>query len=178
LLLEALESLQLRCLLEKATQPLTQKHSVSFTQQPVVMEYVTERLIEQVCQEISTGETVFFNRYALMKAQAKDYLRDAQLRLILQPIADRLLAIFGNKESYQKLPDSDFVEVANVLWNCSGNAWFYRSITFIAKTRICWRKCSQSLLAASDRPQQCGFLLPNCLASLPSGREFASRQFY
>ena len=99
LLLEALESLQLRCLIEKATQPLTQKHSVSFTQQPVVMEYVTERLIEQVCQEISTGETVFFDRYALMKAQAKDYLRDAQIRLILQPIADRLLAIFGNKES-------------------------------------------------------------------------------
>jgi WD40 repeat protein len=99
LLLEALESLQLRCLLEKATQPLPQKHSVSFTQQPVVMEYVTERLIEQVCQEISSGETVFFNRYALMKAQAKDYLRDAQLRLILQPIAERLLAIFGNKET-------------------------------------------------------------------------------
>ncbi|HEY9607250.1 MAG TPA: NB-ARC domain-containing protein [Allocoleopsis sp.] len=98
-LLEALESLQLRCLIEKATQPLTQRHSVSFTQQPVVMEYVTERLIEQVCQEISTEETVFFNRYALMKAQAKDYVRSAQIRLILQPIADRLLAIFGNKES-------------------------------------------------------------------------------
>jgi hypothetical protein len=34
-----------------------------------------------------------------MKAQTKDYLREAQIRLILQPIADRLLAIFGNKES-------------------------------------------------------------------------------
>jgi WD40 repeat protein len=63
------------------------------------MEYVTERLIEQVCQEISTVEIVFFDRYALMKAQTKDYLRDAQIRLILQPIADRLLAIFGNKEN-------------------------------------------------------------------------------
>ena len=98
-LLEALESLQLRSLIEKATPALTQRHSVSFTQQPVVMEYVTERLIEQVCQEISTVEIVFFDRYALMKAQTKDYLREAQIRLILQPIADRLLAIFGNKES-------------------------------------------------------------------------------
>ncbi len=98
-LLEALESLQLRCLLEKATQPLAQKQSVSFTQQPVIMEYVTERLIEQVSQEISSGEIVFFDRYALIKAQAKDYLRYAQIRLILQPIADRLLALFGNKES-------------------------------------------------------------------------------
>jgi len=98
-LLEALESLQLRSLIEKATPALTQRHSVSFTQQPVVMEYVTERLIEQVCQEISTVEIVFFDRYALMKAQTKDYLRAAQIRLILQPIADKLLAIFGNKES-------------------------------------------------------------------------------
>jgi len=100
-LLEALESLQLRSLIEKATPALTQRqrHSVSFTQQPVVMEYVTERLIEQVCQEISTVEIVFFDRYALMKAQAKDYLRSAQIRLIIQPVADRLLALFGNKES-------------------------------------------------------------------------------
>ena len=98
-LLEALESLQLRSLIEKATPTLTQRHSVSFTQQPVVMEYVTERLIEQVCQEISTVEIVFFDRYALMKAQTKDYLRDAQIRIILQPIIDRLLDIFGNKES-------------------------------------------------------------------------------
>ena len=98
-LLEALESLQLRSLIEKATPALTQRHSVSFTQQPVVMEYVTERLIEQVCQEISTVEIVFFDRYALMKAQTKDYLRVAQIRLILQPITDRLLALLGNKES-------------------------------------------------------------------------------
>ena len=99
LLLEALESLQLRSLIEKATLVLTQRHSVSFTQQPVVMEYVTERLIEQVCQEISTAEIVFFDRYALMKAQTKDYLRSAQIRLIIQPVADRLLALFGNKKN-------------------------------------------------------------------------------
>src|SRR5919202_1946227 len=98
-LLEALESLQLRSLIENATPALIQRHSVSFTQQPVVMEYVTERLIEQVCQEISTVEIVFFDRYALMKAQTKDYLRSAQIRIIVQPIIDRLLDIFGNKES-------------------------------------------------------------------------------
>ncbi len=98
-LLEGLESLQLRCLIEKATPTLLQRHSVTFTQQPVIMEYITERLIEQVCREISMVEIVYFDRYALMKAQAKDYLRHAQIRLILQPIADRLLALFGNKES-------------------------------------------------------------------------------
>ncbi|MGB7440066.1 MAG: NB-ARC domain-containing protein [Coleofasciculaceae cyanobacterium] len=98
-LLEALESLQLRSLIEKATPTLTQKSSVSFTQQPVIMEYVTERLIEQLSQEISTTEIIFFDRYSLIKAQAKDYLRNAQIRLILRPIANKLLALFGNRES-------------------------------------------------------------------------------
>ncbi|MCP2728856.1 NB-ARC domain-containing protein [Limnofasciculus baicalensis] len=98
-LLEALESLQLRSLIEKATSTLTQKPSVNFTQQPVIMEYVTERLIEEVCQEISRVEIMFFDRYAMMKAQAKDYLRNAQIRIIIQPIADKLMALFGNKES-------------------------------------------------------------------------------
>src|SRR5919199_1821687 len=117
-LLEALESLQLRSLIEKATPALTQRHSVSFTQQPVVMEYVTERLIEQVCQEISTVEIVFFDRYALMKAQTKDYLRSAQIRIIVQPIIDRLLDIFGNKESLKNC----LIQILSKLRKSSGIA--------------------------------------------------------
>lgn len=93
-LIEALESLQLRSLIEKATPT----QLVSFTQQPVIMEYVTEKLIENLSQEISTvGEIVFFDRYPLIKAQAKDYLRNAQIRLILKPIIERLMALCGNK---------------------------------------------------------------------------------
>jgi len=91
-LLEALESLQLRSLIENT-------HTVGFTQQPVIMEYVTERLIEQLSQEISTVEIDFFDHYPIIKAQAKDYLRNAQISLILQPIVARLLAIYGNKEN-------------------------------------------------------------------------------
>jgi WD40 repeat protein len=89
-LLNALESLQLRSLIEK--------QSIRFTQQPVVMEYVTERLIERVCQEICAGDIELFDSHALIKAQAKDYLRNAQIRLILQPIAEHLLSLLGNKE--------------------------------------------------------------------------------
>ncbi|NES18391.1 MAG: hypothetical protein F6K41_05540 [Symploca sp. SIO3E6] len=91
-LLEALESLQLRSLMENTPR-------VGFTQQPVIMEYVTERLIEQFCQEISTVELDFFDHYPIIKAQTKDYLRNAQISLILQPMAARLLAIYGNKEN-------------------------------------------------------------------------------
>lgn len=60
------------------------------TQQPVVMEYVTEHLIDQVCQEILSGEFVIFKSHALLKAQAPDYIRDIQRRLIVQPVIERL----------------------------------------------------------------------------------------
>ncbi|MHC0067053.1 WD40 domain-containing protein [Nostoc sp. UIC 10890] len=92
-LLETLESLQLRSLIEKK--------SGNFTQQPVVMEYVIDRLIEQVYQEIQAGEISLFDSCALIKAQAKDYVRNAQIRLILQPIADKLLNHFGSQENVQ-----------------------------------------------------------------------------
>jgi hypothetical protein len=86
-LLEALESLQARSLIEK--------NAAQFTQQPVVMEYVTERLIEQIAQELESHALDWFDRYALIKAQAQDYLRNTQIRLILTPIADQLLARWG-----------------------------------------------------------------------------------
>jgi WD40 repeat protein len=92
-LLEALESLVRRSLIEK---------SVSlFTLQPVVMEYVTDNLIAKVCTEISTQELILFKCHLLMKATAKDYVKEAQVRLIIQPVIDGLLVIFGSKEAIE-----------------------------------------------------------------------------
>ncbi len=105
-LLEALESLQQRSLIEKK--------SATFTQQPVVMEYMTDRFIEQVCEEISElkvenwkleasrdnlqpANLHLFRSHALIKAQSKDYLRESQVRLIVKPIIDKLSSIFINK---------------------------------------------------------------------------------
>jgi len=65
------------------------------------MEYVTERLIEQMGQEIDINETQGFNQYALIKAQAKDYIRNTQIRLILKPIADQLLARLGARSQVE-----------------------------------------------------------------------------
>ena len=50
--LEALESLSWRSLIEQTTSTLHGKTARRYTQQPVVMEYVTDRLIERVCTEI------------------------------------------------------------------------------------------------------------------------------
>ena len=85
-LLEVLGSLVRRSLIEKT--------SDGYTQQPVVMEYMTERLIEKVCTEITSSEIDLLRSHALVKATAKEDLRDTQARLILKPIADRLLFSF------------------------------------------------------------------------------------
>ncbi len=85
-LLEVLGSLVRRSLIEKT--------SDGYTQQPVVMEYMTERLIEKVCNEITNSEIDLIGSHALLKATAKEYIRDTQARLILKPIAEQLLFTF------------------------------------------------------------------------------------
>ncbi|QMS86227.1 hypothetical protein HUN01_00985 (plasmid) [Nostoc edaphicum CCNP1411] len=92
-LLEALESLARRSLVEKRT--------ALFTLQPVVMEYVTQRLIEIVCKEIETQNLDLFRCHALMKATAKDYVRETQIRLILKPVIDGLLTVLRSKRNLE-----------------------------------------------------------------------------
>jgi len=92
-LVETLASLARRSLIEKT--------SDGFTQQPVVMEYMTEQLTEEVCQEVTRNEIALFKSHALLKAQAKDYVRDTQTRLILKPIAEQLLSTFENNQNLE-----------------------------------------------------------------------------
>ncbi len=110
---DALLSLDQRSLIEKlrptvlssqtSSSTLMRLNSMSYTQQPVVMEYVTERLIEQVCQEVEQAEIICLRSHALLKAQAKDYVRDIQLRLIVQPILTRLLETQGGRDNLKNL---------------------------------------------------------------------------
>lgn len=92
-LLENLLSLRRRSLIEQ--------NPVGFTLLPVVMEYVSGRLIAEITEEIKTDNIALFKTHALLKAEAKDYIREAQIRFILQPILDRLLAIFKNQNSLE-----------------------------------------------------------------------------
>ena len=92
-LLEALESLKRRSLIEQ--------NDACFTLQPVVMEYVTTQLIEQVGDEIVSHKPVIFRSHALVKATGKDYVRETQIRLILQPIVDKLFTVFKCKETIE-----------------------------------------------------------------------------
>ncbi len=89
-ILEAVESLSRRSLIEKET------GSSRFQQQSVVMEYVTEKLIDNVTEEIKQGQTFgSINDYPLMKARSLDYIRQSQERLILEPLKTKLINTFG-----------------------------------------------------------------------------------
>ncbi|KJH69454.1 WD40 domain-containing protein [Aliterella atlantica] len=103
----ALQSLNGRSLIEKSQQNLAPApmnlDGVSYTQQAMVMEYVTSQLIEQVCQELEQVQIDCLRSHALVKAQAKDYIKDVQTRLILQPTLAQLLEVTGSKESLKNL---------------------------------------------------------------------------
>lgn len=111
-----LQSLQRRVPLEKT--------AIRFTLQPVLIEYLTERLIDQVGNEmkirtievadytterlveqlgaeITSGKIALLNTHALIEALAKDYIRESQTELILKPLAEKLLALFGIREELE-----------------------------------------------------------------------------
>ncbi|MCG5058660.1 MAG: pentapeptide repeat-containing protein [Limnoraphis sp. WC205] len=75
---------------------LIEKTDGLFFLQPVVMEYVTSRFIQQVCTEFETSEIDILQSHSLIRVQAKDYVREMQLRLIVQLVIERLLSRYGS----------------------------------------------------------------------------------
>jgi WD40 repeat protein/transcriptional regulator with XRE-family HTH domain len=93
---QLINSLIRRSLIEKAKPTLLEKIDGLFFLQPVVMEYVTERLIQQVCTEFATRQLDVLQSHSLIRVQAKDYIREIQLRLIVQPVLEWLLSSYTN----------------------------------------------------------------------------------
>jgi WD40 repeat protein len=83
-LLESLESLSWRSLIEK--------RSGKYTLQPAVMEYFTDLIIQHICDEILAQTPALFHSHALLKAQEKEYIREAQILQLLKPILAQLQA--------------------------------------------------------------------------------------
>jgi len=88
-MLEALEALWRRSLIERG-------QGASFTLQSVVMEYVTDALLDHLSEEIRTMALDQLHRYALEQAQAKDYVRETQVRVLVRPLVERLRAELGS----------------------------------------------------------------------------------
>jgi WD40 repeat protein len=85
-LIEAIETLRRRSLVEPG------ERGATFTLQSMVLEYVTDRLVETVADEIECARPRLLAELPLVKAQARDYIRETQERLIGTPILERLKA--------------------------------------------------------------------------------------
>ncbi len=86
--LEALEAVGRRSLVERGPQ-------ASFGLQSVVMEFLTAELGECLAEEIVLGDPQLLRRVALEQAQAKDYVRQTQVRLLVHPLLERLRSELG-----------------------------------------------------------------------------------
>jgi WD40 repeat protein len=99
-LFNTIENLRGRSLIESSQN--------GYTLQNVIMEYVTARLIGKVNEEIDQGKFELLNSHALLKATAKDYVRNSQIRLIIKPILDRLSnSEIKLKDTLQRLQNSN-----------------------------------------------------------------------
>jgi WD40 repeat protein/predicted ATPase/transcriptional regulator with XRE-family HTH domain len=82
--LAALESLRHRMLIERGLSNAT------FTLQPVILEYLTDSLIEAIAKEVADGRPRLLSSHAIVLATAKEYLRHSQEQLIATPLLVRM----------------------------------------------------------------------------------------
>ena len=73
----------------------------SFTLQSVVLEYVTAQLVEQASEEIEQGRLSLLIEYGLSQAQAKDYVRQTQERLLVAPLLARLQSAWRGQSTWR-----------------------------------------------------------------------------
>lgn len=93
-LIEILQSLGWRSLIEKSTEP----SEVLFTLQPVVIKYVNNQLVEQVCEDICEGKLEILRSHALVNAQ-EDTIKEFQFKPILTSVKEQLITAFRSENS-------------------------------------------------------------------------------
>jgi len=92
-LIDALESLRWRSLIEK----VTENGEVLFLLEPVVLKYVNRQFVDEVCKEVvsivvqqNLKSIHLLKSHVLVEDYAADSIRAMQIRLILKPIKDKL----------------------------------------------------------------------------------------
>jgi hypothetical protein len=104
-LLAAIRSLSRRSLVvrDAPLTPAQDEGEARFGLQTAVLEYTTERLRNTLDAELISETLDHCRRYGLHKAQATGYVRTAQIRLFLQPIARRFLDTYALSSVADKL---------------------------------------------------------------------------
>src|SRR6266566_3745432 len=89
--LEAVDGLRRRSLIERG------QRAGSFTLQSVVLEYVTTKLVTAASEAIQQGQLGRLREHSLSQAQAKEYVRQTQERLLLAPVLARLQSVYQGR---------------------------------------------------------------------------------
>jgi WD40 repeat protein/DNA-binding XRE family transcriptional regulator len=92
----ALESLRRRMLIERAAE------KPAFTLQPVILEFLTDNLVEAVHYELVEGQPQLLRSHALIQATARDFVRHSQEQLIARPLLERLVGASGDADALQR----------------------------------------------------------------------------
>ena len=94
-MLEAVEALRRRSLIERGQRP------GCFTLQAVVLEYATARLIAEAASEIEQGRLARLIEHSLELATAKEYVRQAQERLIVVPLLAQVRSTYPEQAAVE-----------------------------------------------------------------------------
>ena len=85
-LLTELQSLKQRSLVEKT--------KLGFTLQPLIMDFFTQRFIEQIDKEITTKKLKLLTSHALLDVSGQDYIKECQIKFFFAPLITRLTTKF------------------------------------------------------------------------------------
>jgi WD domain, G-beta repeat len=94
--LEAVDGLRRRSLIERG------QRAGSFTLQSVMLEYVTSRLVAITSNEIQQGQLLRLHEHGLSQAQAKDYVRQTQERVLLAPLLAHLQGVYPGPAAVER----------------------------------------------------------------------------
>ncbi len=97
-LLAVIQSLRRRsiiCILQRSANEIIPGQIGRWSLQPVVMEYITSIFVSQICTEIELQQPRLLDTHALIQADNREYIRQTQVRLTIEPIASRLRSSIG-----------------------------------------------------------------------------------
>jgi len=125
-LLEAIESLHRRSLIERG------QRSATFTLQAVVLEYVTAVLIKEATYELQQHQLKSLIQYGLEQANAREYVRQTQERLLLTPIIENLRNAYQEHIAIEEL----LLSLLDQLRQRANHAQGYGSANLLALLRL------------------------------------------
>lgn len=92
-IIASIRSLLHRSLLEKKNRKLFL--------QPVVREYIQNKIIEIIIEEIESEKIELLNQYPLLQSSAKEYIKQRHIQVFIQPLSERLLTLYKNLKTLE-----------------------------------------------------------------------------